>query len=175
MATRDGGTTWKIEDGGNGTLCAPCTFSSPPTIFDTQHWMVLTMDGLFMTENGGATWDKRELPPNHSSGSSISIIDPNFGWVFEWTGVSSGSSRLYRTTDGGRHWTLVQSNLEAQLRPLQDRGQTVEGMADLMFVDARKGFATHRFSTPNGVQLLRTTDGGETWTEVPYQLELPDD
>jgi photosystem II stability/assembly factor-like uncharacterized protein len=164
MVTRDGGSTWKVEGVANAGLCAPCIYD-PPTFIDSQHWIVLVVDAFYMTEDGGVTWDRRGLPgsdpglPQAGLGprASVSFVDPNVGWAFLW-----GSSRLYRTTDGGRHWALMQSNLPAQ----------APDAASIIFVDASTGFATHRLST-SGVQLLKTTDGGQSWTEIRYQLVAP--
>ena len=70
--------------------------------------------------------------------------------------ISAGSdARVYRTTDGGRSWTLRYSNRTA--------GVFFDGMA---FWDARNGIA---FSDPvNGHFLvIATSDGGRTWNEIP--------
>lgn len=173
MATRDGGATWEIDVANSG-MCAPCDSSSLPTVIDARHWALPTSDALYMTEDGGTTWDKRELPgsdlrppPLQKGGrlASVSFIDPSHGWAFVWLDaqtVPANSSRLYRTADGGRTWTLMQSNLPAQ----------APDAASIIFVDATTGFATHRLST-SAVQLLKTTDGGQTWTEISYQLVAP--
>jgi photosystem II stability/assembly factor-like uncharacterized protein len=172
MVTRDGGSTWKGEGVANAGLCAPCIYN-PPTFIDSQHWLVLVVGALYMTEDGGVTWNRRGLPesdpgpPQAGLGSpaSVSFIDPNIGWAFVWIdtkNVSARSSRLYRTSDGGRHWTLMQSNLPAQS----------PDAASITFIDATTGFATHRLST-SGVQLLKTTDGGQSWTEIQYHLPSP--
>jgi photosystem II stability/assembly factor-like uncharacterized protein len=159
MVTRDGGTTWKLDSVANNGLCAPCTYA-PPTFIDSQHWIVLLVGEIYVTENGGVTWDRRELA---GANSSVSFIDPNIGWAFVWVDskdASAGSSRLYRTADGGRHWILMQSNL----------GTQAPDGATVIFVDAKNGFVTHRLST-SGVQLLKTSDGGQSWTEIQYQVE----
>jgi photosystem II stability/assembly factor-like uncharacterized protein len=170
MVTRDGGSTWKVEGVANAGLCAPCIYY-PPTFIDSQHWLVLVVAALYMTEDAGVTWNRRGLPgsdpgpPQAGLGSpaSVSFIDPNIGWAFVWIdtkNVSARSSRLYQTSDGGRHWTLMQSNLPA----------LAADAASIIFVDASTGYATHRIST-NEVQLLKTTDGGQSWTEIHYQLQ----
>ncbi len=77
--------------------------------------------------------------------------------------LSSGAdARVYRTTDGGRTWTLRYSN--------RTPGVFFDGMA---FWDARNGIA---FSDPvNGRFLvIATSDGGLTWREIAGDaLPLP--
>ncbi len=173
MATLDGGATWELDVANSG-LCAPCASSSLPTVIDAQHWMLPTSDAIYVTEDGGKTWDLRDLPgsdlrppPLQKGGrlASVSFIDPNIGWAFVWLDaqtVPANTSRLYRTTDGGRTWTLIHGNLTAQ----------PPDAASVVFVDASTGFAIHRISN-SWVQLLKTVDGGQSWTEIHYQLPSP--
>jgi photosystem II stability/assembly factor-like uncharacterized protein len=71
--------------------------------------------------------------------------------------MSSGPgdlSRLYRTTDGCSHWTLVATNPDK------------DGFWDAMvFADKANGYLLG--DPVQGVfQLLRTGDGGVTWTKI---------
>jgi photosystem II stability/assembly factor-like uncharacterized protein len=68
---------------------------------------------------------------------------------------------LYRTDDGGKTWVRVQTDLK-----LKSKDGLLTG---LIFLDQRRGFATWGFSSGQGItgfQLLKTTDGGRTWSVV---------
>jgi photosystem II stability/assembly factor-like uncharacterized protein len=65
---------------------------------------------------------------------------------------------LYWTDDGGLTWKRVQTDLQLQ--------GAAGRVATVYFVDSEVGFAI-RQPTTNGLrQLLRTADGGHTWTLI---------
>jgi len=61
---------------------------------------------------------------------------------------------LYSTSDGGQHWT--------KLSP----GANFKQITDLSFVSSTTGWAIGRQSNTSSF-LLKTTDGGKTWTPIP--------
>jgi len=65
---------------------------------------------------------------------------------------------IYRTRDGGATWAPVQTNLLVY---------TADGqVGGLYFVNADTGFAFRRTDAGISTSLLKTTDGGRTWTTV---------
>lgn len=63
---------------------------------------------------------------------------------------------LYRTTDGGSHWTVVK------------RFDAEQNFSSLSFVDSKVGFAlTSRYSADGSAgyrTMWKSTDGGLTWS-----------
>jgi photosystem II stability/assembly factor-like uncharacterized protein len=91
-----------------------------------------------------------------STGPLVSIAGPRTWWVAT-TGSARGRGYLIHiTTDGGRRWAKVQSDLPLLARSLQATGPRLAWAIRTVF--DRQG---------NGVQELeQTTDGGLRWTRV---------
>ena len=64
---------------------------------------------LFSTHDGGRHWQRFPLPVNYATETgTISFPDPQHGWL--WYGkaaMGSMSVYMYRTMDGGCHWSRV--------------------------------------------------------------------
>jgi photosystem II stability/assembly factor-like uncharacterized protein len=65
---------------------------------------------------------------------------------------------LQMTTDGGKHWTHIAAQVPA----------TFNGFSLLNFVSNTTGWAI-TFTATNSF-LLKTTDGGRVWKEVPVTV-----
>ncbi len=118
-------------------------------------WASGTAGTVIRTEDGGYVWQGCAQPPGAAKLDfrAIQAWDENTAIV-----MSSGTgdlSRLYKTTDGCRSWTLLLTN--------KDKA----GFWDaLQFTDRQHG--TLLGDPVNGhFVLLTTTDGGATWTSVP--------
>lgn len=109
---------------------------------------------VLRTEDSGYMWQSCALPPNAGN------LDFRGIWAWdENTAIvmSSGPgdlSRLYKTTDGCSHWTLLRTNPDK------------DGFWDaIQFSDRKNGFLLG--DPVNGqFTLLRTEDGGATWKPV---------
>jgi photosystem II stability/assembly factor-like uncharacterized protein len=82
----------------------------------------------------------------------------NHGWATSEPsqGGKSAISPLFITRDGGRHWIQP---------PVSQVFREVSG---LDFVSPTVGFAIGHDDT--GPLLLKTVDGGLTWTSIPYTI-----
>ncbi len=103
---------------------------------------------VYWTSDGGSRW-RLTLPPLGRLGSA-SFPAAGVAWV---PGTAHGSirlpfDRLARTTDAGRHWTVVRLPFDAQNAQLDVLG------------------ATRAFALVAQHRLLRTTDGGRSWQTV---------
>ena len=115
-------------------------------------WVSGTGGTVLRTVDGGANWENVSVPNmGKTDFRDVEGFDKNTAIVM---GIAS-PARFYKTTDRGQNWKLVY---------FDDREKVFfDGMS---FWNKRNGIA---FSDPvNGRHLLiRTTDGGDTWEEIP--------
>ena len=184
--TEDAGITWRpISDGffrtaSVGALAvAP---SDPEVIYAGMgeaciRGNVTYGDGVYRSTDGGRTWQNVGLTDTrHISRVRIDPRDPNRVYVAA-LGHAFGPSLergVFRTTDGGRTWEHV----------LRRDDQT--GASDLM-IDPENPRILYAglwqaVRTPwslvsggPGSGLFRSTDGGDTWTELTDRPGLPRD
>lgn len=103
---------------------------------------------IFRTVDGGEHWRQLLAARNGSAGPtvhSLQFFDPNHGFAF----VRGLPDRLYRTSDGGAHWST----------PAFPEPNVVH----VNFADARNGW----FIAGPPKRLYRTNDGGNTWERMP--------
>jgi photosystem II stability/assembly factor-like uncharacterized protein len=112
---------------------------------------------VIRTEDDGATWVRSTIPGTDGLDfRDIDAVDERTAYVLS---IGEGdASRIYKTTDAGRTWTLQFRNTDKQA--------FFDAMA---FRDARHGFA---FSdSVNGrLVIIRTEDGGEHWSQIDSGL-----
>ncbi len=174
--TRDGGATWQEQK-----------FDPPPSL----HAGFIVPDGLpqffgadglieasfvpndrnsrafytifYQTHDGGETWQ----PTTPVSFVSVySFISDQSGWMWspkpqDPNSTASGKGILYRTDNGGNTWKRV--NMKESLDNYLVHG---ERLIQLDFVDNAYGWAIAQ-DWRNQTELLKTTDGGETWNLLP--------
>ena len=126
--------------------------------------------------DGGRTWMQVELPLRHDERPDfwdVFFVDEREGWI------SGEEGTLLHTADGGITWTHrdlgipgVRSapKLERIRRgnrvDVIDAGDRTPGLtlAEVDFVDARRGWIAGFFANHGKSLILRTIDGGVTWT-----------
>jgi photosystem II stability/assembly factor-like uncharacterized protein len=172
--TTDGGQTWALQYRNT----KPGIFFNGIAFWDRDNGIAFSdpVEGSFLivtTNNGGATW--QEVP-------KANIPSPLPGEFGSWAGNSSiaveGSSnawfgttfakpvRVFRTRDKGRTWTVANT-------PLSTNGNAW-GIGTLAFIDSLNGYAGGSGSTNPTNNLMRTTDGGKTWSLVTtYKQQAP--
>jgi hypothetical protein len=155
--THDGGRSWQpvnlpaVASTGD-YLCTvhQAVFTSSRGVFpvDCGGFGTPGISGVYATNDAGRTWSFRKLPV---WSQQIDFVDANNGWTFATPGAS-----VYRTTDGGSHWTVVK------------RFDAEQSLSGLSFVDSTIGFAiTSRYSADGSADyrtMWKTTDGGHTWS-----------
>ena len=115
-------------------------------------WVSGTGGTVLRTVDGGANWENVSVPNmGKTDFRDVEGFDKNTAIVM---GIAS-PARFYKTTDRGQNWKLVYFDNREEV--------FFDGMS---FWNKRNGIA---FSDPvNGRHLLiRTTDGGDTWEEIP--------
>ena len=129
----------------------------------------LTINGREITADGGKTWQPRPLPLGYPVGQP-DFTSANDGWVWATEPPAAGSSvpqdgTLYRTRDGGRGW--VGLDADRTLQPVLEQDYNV---ADVDFVSEQVGWLVV-INPDETAQLLKTTDGGHTWSVINLQLK----
>lgn len=181
LVSHDGGVTWnpQIAPATSSKLSCPCSVEGP-FAFDDRDAMVLirssqpypgfaSRSALLVTSDAGNVWTIRSLPGEAQM--TVSFRDVKHGWAIAGSSPlfaalralekAGGPLPLYRTDDGGITWVPVATNLLlVSTDGLEFRG--------LGFLDGRSGFAIRSRLGPT-TQLLRTIDGGHTWTVAGTQ------
>ncbi|HTL46082.1 MAG TPA: hypothetical protein VL262_17225 [Vicinamibacterales bacterium] len=134
-----------------------------------------TNGGVFKSTDGGTTWTQltEGLPQVTQANLALSLSSP--GTVYAMTafaatangrggrgggrGGAGGGTALYKSTDGGAHWTLAAGSRQADPRPLARIGG---GDLPTIAVDPKDANVVYSCSTV----LWRTEDGGVNWSAV---------
>jgi photosystem II stability/assembly factor-like uncharacterized protein len=150
LALATAGLSWIAPGLHLGESSTSKTAAVYPTMYDfatvSVGWAVVARPietTVLKTLDGGKHWRlQNRLGGSYSA--TIQFVDTTRGFV-----VTGNPNRLYRTTDGGTHWTLA-------VMPL-DRTYGIT------FSDARHGSS----SVPATFVNVRTADGGDTWLRLP--------
>ena len=146
----DGGHHWKRATTEPGGLRAV-------DFGDSLHGCAVGDNGLVMwTANGGLSWSAGTIDQAAATNlSGVSFATRNLGWAvgaYSDYNTETVEGYIFRTTDGGRHWTT------------QDTITGAFGFAGISAVSSTTAYTT--WGNPGGAPLLRTTDGGATWTTI---------
>ncbi len=122
--------------------------------------------GIFETTDGGTTWSQQLFTGMGNPGAtSIDMLNASDGWVtmlaMPYCAMGGCEGDMYRTTDGGHQWTLIQSASAPWhvTPPGRGRGFT----AGCQFLTPSSGWLelTGGAATSGGVGV--TTSGGASW------------
>lgn len=123
-------------------------------------WASGTHGAYLRTTDGGASWNSAQVP----GAEALDIRDVEAFSEREAYLLSAGPgelSRIYKTTDGGRNWTLQFTNPDAK------------GFFDCMaFWDSKHGLALGD-PVDGRFVLITTKDGGKSWKRLPSQAIPP--
>jgi photosystem II stability/assembly factor-like uncharacterized protein len=168
LHTADGFSTWQ-EQFHDEELYLRCVgFAS-----ESRGWVgTLTANSrLLETQDGGATWTPvtglPDLAPSAVCG--LSVVNESVVYA-SGTNFPNRPARMMRTLDGGATWQGWEMSAHADL------------LVDTYFTDPDNGWVVGGKATvPNPTRddvravVLRTTDGGQTWTDkaAPLAAQLP--
>ncbi len=153
--SHDGGKNWRrqslpLPSNPSIQLVGDISVSSPTFVSPRDGVLPVGLSShvFYVTHDGGESWSPTapwEAPP------VIAIVNAS-----HWIAVQRG--HLFVTEDGGKTWTPQSTNVPA------------DGVEELNFVNDKVGWArgTKSRSAPGRSStsfLLKTTDGGRTWTE----------
>ena len=173
--SKDGGRTWTpfasyppLERAYGGSIAA----ASP------ENMVLVGSDNqsAYVTTTGGAAWSEIVLPGVPATGET--------GWGFAHylnrhivaaDRVRPGTFYLYnylkglfRSSDGGLSWTLVRQGELTAFSGYHAKLRSVPGKAGHLFFSAGTQSGNHPARAP----LIRSSDGGSTWSAVPNVLEV---
>jgi len=180
----DGGTTWNpVTDGqvssasvGAVQVCE----ANPDVVYigmgeSEIRGNIQQGDGVYRSDDAGKTWRHLGLEASQAfSRIRIHPDDCDVAWAAAW-GVHSAPSEergVYKTTDGGKTWRKVLYRDErtgAQDLALDPKDPNVLYAA--LWEAWRKSWGMSSGGAGSG--LFKSTDGGESWTEITRNEGLP--
>jgi photosystem II stability/assembly factor-like uncharacterized protein len=174
----DAGKTWKYAGLRETHMTTSIVIDprDPDVVYATSMGHVFKPNperGVFKTTDGGKTW-KKILFVDDNTGAALVCMDAHHPdtlyasmWQarrFPWKLVSGGpGSGLYKTTDGGAHWSKISTHTGFARGVLGKMGVAVspaDSNVVYAIVQAHEG----------GV--FRSNDGGATWKRVNSQMKL---
>ena len=174
----DAGETWRYAGLGDTHTIGKIVVDphNPNVLYAASMGHVFTGNperGVFKSTDGGAHWSK-VLFVNDQTGAIDLVMDPHDSRVLyasmwqakrtPWSLVSGGpGSGLYKSTDGGAHWTNLSKTPGYAKGTLGRIGVTVSPSNPKVvysIVQAKEG------------GIFRSSDGGASWTRVNDHMEL---
>jgi photosystem II stability/assembly factor-like uncharacterized protein len=178
--TTDGGNTWALKTTMPGTFIRALGFVDENVGYlgnvGTDYYPdVKDPYPLYKTVDGGSTWSKvavdgiekvkgicgiHILPRQRIFQGNMQNVP-----VIHAAGRVGGPAYIIRSVDGGRNWSILDLTAQAQF------------ILDVHFIDEMNGLVCSNVKMTNAApnkdgeqpteaQMLRTTDGGKTWTSV---------
>ena len=95
LSTTDAGETWERTSFGDALL-ADVAFA------DARHGVLVALDRIWSTRDGGRTWRLRKQLPMTVL-TSVAAGDSRHAWVAGW-GTQDGAPFVWATSDGGGSW-----------------------------------------------------------------------
>jgi len=132
--------------------------------------------GVYKTTDGGTTWRKVLAGANGSTGCAMMAMSPRepntlyaamwdfrrYGWTFRSGGPGSG---LFKSTDGGEHWTEFTAD-NAKGLPPKPYGRIALAIAP------DKPQVVYAMIESEKSALYRTNDGGASWARLDASLNM---
>lgn len=159
MKTADGGAHWRGAGGGIAgldVLAVAVDPSHPSTLFAASSGSAGSygFDTIYKTTDSGATWADMSPPADGAEVLALAIDPLHTDTI--WAG-SSAYADLFKSTDGGKTWA-----------PSFPTNVIIDAIA----IDPTRTDTVYAAgSGGHGGGILRTTDGGHTWTTL-YGLKF---
>jgi photosystem II stability/assembly factor-like uncharacterized protein len=165
--TKDGGNSWTENLSPTPENPRLRLFAQPDTFFFLDEQTGWVCDGgdssgrIYKTTNGGKTWAAKKIARILASPCELFFINANDGWY------SVGVNQSFYTRNGGKTWTKFQS--------VPKKFE----VSSMFRFDANEGWLAGFFEVQQRIPktgkgaILRTRDGGKTWTEIKIGDSIP--
>lgn len=169
LFTTDGGESWSLAARASDLVPFVDRIEGDPCLTRTGHGIVSVESDVFLTSNGGRSWTPGPrfewfLEDEGSTSSGGGFASPLFVCSGEsdlWIVVSGQDPRgdaLWHSPDGGASW----ENLTKSVGRIPDYPNSAS------FVATGAGWLVNASDTDTS--LLRTEDGGASWSDLPSPL-----
>jgi photosystem II stability/assembly factor-like uncharacterized protein len=170
--TRDGGKTWQVAvipapPGGWPSGCCGKVITSPAvTMFGNRGFVAegdASRGAVYSTSDGGQSWGNPRLLPTGA-------VQPYFLTPSNWWALVG--STVYETVDAGASWKHVAVHLPSGLglevlaSDLVTETHVIWGVGGGLLAGVPVSTCLQFFDGPGCNFLIRSTDGGATWTLV---------
>ena len=182
--TTDGGDTWApVTDGQvhSSSVGAVAVSESNPDIVvigmgeTCIRGNIMAGDGVYKSADGGKTWTHLGFEKSENiSKIRIHPTNPDIMFVAAFGKHSAPNAErgVYKTVDGGKNWrrVLFRNDSTAAIDISIDRNNP-DVIYAALWEAYRKEYTMS--SGGSGSGLFKSTDGGETWTEITRNAGLP--
>jgi photosystem II stability/assembly factor-like uncharacterized protein len=168
--TRDGGQTWQVAlipapPGGWASGCCGKVFTSPAVTMFGNRGFVAEGDAnraaVYSSSDAGQSWGNPRVLPT-------GVVQPYFLTPSQWWVL--GDSTVYETVDAGASWKHVAVHLPSGLGvlgiDLVTETHVIWGVGGGLLTGVPVSTCLQFFDGPGCSFLIRSTDGGATWTLV---------
>ncbi len=174
----DGGDTWVQKNEGITTRAGPSTDGIPifSLTIDPSNSNIVwagtqNSKGIYKSVDGGETWEKKDngvTEGDEISFRGFGIHPQNSNIVFAGAEISTGElgiefdktkGKIYKTEDGGENWFSVWEGDNLVRFILFDYDEP-------HILYASTGIFDREDYNDEGIGILKSTDGGKTWTPI---------
>lgn len=153
IITRDGGKSFSYFE----NLTQLDRSITDVSVGDREHFWFATSEKIFASSDGGNSWEVQYYDTSATDFINyIKMFDKNNGVAMGDAKSVTSLTLILKTTDGGKNWIQVNTNLVGAV--------CVDLWRRIDFVDMNIGYLyASRVANPG---IMKTVDGGKTWSSI---------